>query len=519
MTPDSPFTHFITDMPSGIPFLVAQSVFLGCLLFMFLLTLLQFSSNYARGYLYYALFILSSFLVFFGAFEHFSEIQFLPFSLHPLAFLQDPITAVALIFYLLFVSCFLEVKKLQPLFQRFIERSVWLLTAILVCDLITDFLWPEVFNGPFFRWSVRAIQAGVLITSLVLVYFNPNRLSRFISIGTWCVVLGLGSAGVLTVLPSIQSPPFLLPLHLAEAGVLLEILCFSVGMGHKSRETEKEKEQAQQQLIDQLRENHNLQVKMKEELEMQVKNRTDEIVRVNKMVDAQRFHQMRSELEKRIVETEMAALRAQMNPHFIFNCLNSINRFILLNEQETASDYLTKFSRLIRMVLDNSRARMVTLENELTALRLYIEMEALRFANKFGYEIYVEENIDTETTEIPPMLLQPYVENAIWHGLMQYNGDGKITISFQQQNNILIATIDDNGIGRDLARRLKSKSATERKSLGMKMTAERIEMINRIYDTNARVQIIDKVGNTGVAFGTTVKIEIPLGKQNEERTP
>ena len=141
-------------------------------------------------------------------------------------------------------------------------------------------------------------------------------------------------------------------------------------------------------------------------------------------------------------------------------------------------------------------------------------MEALRFANKFGYEIIVNDNINIEETEIPPMILQPYVENAIWHGLMQYNGEGKINLSFSRKGNILTAIIDDNGIGRDLAQRMKSKTAIEHKSHGMKVTAERIEMINRIYDTHATVEIIDKLGDTGIAFGTTVKIEIPIKEQH-----
>ena len=253
---------------------------------------------------------------------------------------------------------------------------------------------------------------------------------------------------------------------------------------------------------------------MNEQLEVQVNKRTDEVLRINKHFEEQRIQQIQSDFQKKIIETEMAALRAQMNPHFIFNCLNSINLFILKSEPDIASDYLTKFSRLIRLVLDNSRTQQVTLSNEITAIKLYIEMEALRFANKFGYEIIVNDNINIEETEIPPMILQPYVENAIWHGLMQYNGEGKINLSFSRKGNILTAIIDDNGIGRDLAQRMKSKTAIEHKSHGMKVTAERIEMINRIYDTHATVEIIDKLGDTGIAFGTTVKIEIPLKEQH-----
>ncbi len=122
--------------------------------------------------------------------------------------------------------------------------------------------------------------------------------------------------------------------------------------------------------------------------------------------------------QQKMTEVEMQALRAQMNPHFIFNCLNSINRYIVKSDQTTASLYLTKFAKLIRLILDNSNSKNVILTNELEALKLYIEMEALRFDKKFTYEIKVESNLGTDTVELPPLIIQPYVENAIWHGLL-----------------------------------------------------------------------------------------------------
>ncbi len=137
---------------------------------------------------------------------------------------------------------------------------------------------------------------------------------------------------------------------------------------------------------------------------------------------------LKTEFNKKLADVEMTALRAQMNPHFLFNCLNSINRFIVRNDAETASNYLTKFSRLIRLILQNSKSSTITLRNELEALKLYIELEEMRFENRFDYSIHVDDNIEVEFVEVPPLLLQPYVENAIWHGLMHKESKGKLTI-------------------------------------------------------------------------------------------
>src|SRR5262249_12876180 len=135
------------------------------------------------------------------------------------------------------------------------------------------------------------------------------------------------------------------------------------------------------------------------------------------------------ELQQKISDLEMQALRAQMNPHFIFNCLSSINKFILKNDTDTASDYLTRFSRLIRTVLVNSQLSLTTLNDEIEMLRLYLDMERLRFNETFDYNIIYENTIEPEIIYIPPMLLQPFCENAIWHGLMPKEGDRKLEIS------------------------------------------------------------------------------------------
>jgi hypothetical protein len=215
--------------------------------------------------------------------------------------------------------------------------------------------------------------------------------------------------------------------------------------------------------------------------------------------------------QSKLAETEMTALRAQMNPHFIFNCLNSIKLHTLENNPIVASDYLTKFSKLIRLVLENSRSEKVTLANELDMLQLYMEMEAMRFKDKMQFKINVEEGLDTHFIDIPPLLLQPYIENAIWHGLMHKEEGGHVILDIETKDEQLLhITITDNGIGRKAAAELKSKTATNNKSFGLKMTSERIGLINQLYKSETQVQIEDLTDAAGNATGTKIILEIPI---------
>jgi ligand-binding sensor domain-containing protein len=216
---------------------------------------------------------------------------------------------------------------------------------------------------------------------------------------------------------------------------------------------------------------------------------------------------LKAEFNQRLVKMEMVALRAQMNPHFVFNCLSSINRFILVNQPEEASAYLTKFSRLIRLILDNSRSETVTLDKELHALQLYVEMEQLRFNNRFDFVLQVDQSVEAEHTEIPPLLIQPYVENAIWHGLMHKKGDGLLQVSvYYDADQKFHIDIEDNGVGRQRAMELKSRSAITNKSYGMKVTAERLETINQLYGTNTSVSTVDLMDEKKQPVGTKVLI-------------
>jgi ligand-binding sensor domain-containing protein len=224
----------------------------------------------------------------------------------------------------------------------------------------------------------------------------------------------------------------------------------------------------------------------------------------------EKTERLKTEFNRQLAETRMQALRAQMNPHFIFNCLNSINRYIIKSDIKTSSLYLTRFAKLIRLVLDNSEKNKVLLSREIEALKLYIDMESLRFDHKFGYEVSVGPEVDVDQIEIPPLLIQPYVENAIWHGLLHKESGGMLTVKISQQGDTLVCEITDNGIGREKAMEYKSHSAPTRASVGMKLTEERLAYTQNTLNEAATQKITDLKNEQGEPCGTQVILNIPI---------
>jgi tetratricopeptide (TPR) repeat protein len=217
-----------------------------------------------------------------------------------------------------------------------------------------------------------------------------------------------------------------------------------------------------------------------------------------------------TQFRQQLGELEIKALRAQINPHFLFNCMNSINRMILSKEIENASRYMTKFSKLVRLILENTESKSISLENELTMLKSYIELEELRFKGKIRYKINVAENIDRENTCLPSMILQPFVENAIWHGLMHKEDfeDNLLVISIEETNGSISCIVEDNGVGRERSRELNSKNLYKNKSLGVKITEERLRILNKNANENL-VKYNDIKDVNHRATGTRVEIRIP----------
>jgi sensor histidine kinase YesM len=214
------------------------------------------------------------------------------------------------------------------------------------------------------------------------------------------------------------------------------------------------------------------------------------------------------EQERQLMLAEQRALRSQMNPHFIFNALNSIRRFILENDMDKADYYLTSFATLMRRVLDNSRQNFITLENELQTLELYLELERMRFDHSFSFYIDVDPQIDIHNWLIPPMIIQPFAENAIWHGLAMKPSGGKLLLSFKLQGDRVLCIVEDNGIGRQKAAQIAAKRKGH-KSTGLANTKERLDLLYKLYGKRIELKITDLYDENGEPAGTRVELSFP----------
>ncbi len=215
--------------------------------------------------------------------------------------------------------------------------------------------------------------------------------------------------------------------------------------------------------------------------------------------------QQAAERRSEIAELEMKALRSQMNPHFIFNSLNSISDYILKHRTEEACEYLARLARLMRLILENSQHREVAVSDDIYAMRLYIDLESMRLSKGFSYRIEVDETIDMDNTYIPPLILQPFIENSIWHGLAGESGrEGQLAVGLYKKEGMLYCIVEDNGVGRITSAAKLNTGVDRKRSFGMKITADRIAMLNKTQPHPASMAVTD------LEEGTRVEIWLPL---------
>jgi|GEM_PF-1395673 len=228
--------------------------------------------------------------------------------------------------------------------------------------------------------------------------------------------------------------------------------------------------------------------------------------RINRVRKAEKT---KTALSQHVAQLEMKALRAQMNPHFIFNSLSSIQESILTGKTDAASKYLSKFSRLIRLILENSGKHFISLKTEIESLTLYLELESFRFEN-FIYRVAIDPALDVNTIQIPSMIIQPFVENALKHGLAKKEGEKELKIILKKEGQQLIALVEDNGIGRTKAAALKPAESTMHQSMGIRITEERLQLLGLQQEEKQGAFIYDLHDNEGHATGTLVKIILPI---------
>ena len=480
----------------------AMAMMLGCLLLMSAYSLFQYFLNRDRAFLYYTFYtFMAACLVIAKSNARFSlglAPAFLPRLGHPIGLSFSHMLGLL---YALFLSNLLSIPRYQPRLWQVIKPWMVILALLQVMAIIQLFTgaWIRDNTLYFMIDTLPSLLMGILLIGATLR--SHSKLKPFLlagQISLYVVVISPfhGVFALQNLPPEINMilnyPPFYMAL-----GLTIELFCFALALAYRNKLVEMEK-------------NH-LQLHYTNQLETELKARTLEVQAQSLQLEWQHIRQLKLDFEQQLAEVQMKALRAQMNPHFIFNCLNSIQLYTTSNEAAKATDYLNRFSQLIRLVLENSRSERVTLHNELQALELYLQMEAMRFKDKLRYRMEVAPALDAELIEIPPLLLQPYVENAIWHGLMHKQEGGCVQVKVAQSKaDCLRVTITDDGIGRIRAAELKSKSATLHKSFGMKMTGERITLINQMYKAQTQVQIHDLIDAEGNPAGTEVVLDIPI---------
>lgn len=221
------------------------------------------------------------------------------------------------------------------------------------------------------------------------------------------------------------------------------------------------------------------------------------------------------QLEQELQQSKLASIKSQMNPHFFFNALNTIQSYIYSNDKLQAVTYLNQFSELTRMVLDMSNKDFISLSDELKALQLYLDLEAQRFEDKLHYKLLVDEKLKGEVYWLPPMLIQPYVENAIKHGLLHSKNKWELLVKFFACEDGLKVVIDDNGVGRKKSEQLNAHRYRQHKSFAMSANAKRLEILNKGLTNVISIQIIDKYDALGIAAGTTVELHVPAPQRHK----
>ncbi|MEO8146149.1 MAG: histidine kinase [Bacteroidia bacterium] len=384
------------------------------------------------------------------------------------------------------ISGFVLAAKLNHFKENF-PRLVFLFFAYALMTTLFCVISPFFFSWQFSHYITLVLYlAGTWLPASMLLYLwlkNQSTAPGFALLSYLPWIIGFNFFALLSF--GIVPDNFLFNM-IVPSGALLTVILFFYGMVNylQALRQKREKDHVENERL--IREQNTM-------LEQNAEQRQKEMA-----------------LSLQVSETEMKALRSQMNPHFIFNALQSIQTFLLNNNSDNANLYLLKFAKLMRLVLENSQYSEVSLQLDLEALELYMQLESIRLPHPFTYTFHIDESIDMEATTIPPLILQPFVENAIWHGLQYKTERGQINIYISKKDNALFATVEDNGVGRDMSKQVQQPMLIKKESLGTKLTEERLKILNELKKIKAQFKIIDLFTKDNQAAGTRVELSLPL---------
>lgn len=458
------------------------------LIIYFLLNTLIFSQTRKNTFLYYGLynFFLLTYLITKSPFwtevtySYLTTTRFASFNWY----IQIVYNSVLFLFY----SEFLDLKLHHPRFHRFIKNylSIQLVIGTLfwVYCIVTN---NNLLYHSFFNFIFLPVSFAVLLYGLYIALSIPKKLGYFIIVG---IVLYYGFA-MLAYLRSNPNSIAEFPIKYFYIGIILESFVFLLGLGYKIKMVYLEKLEVQQAIIKEQRSLKILRENTQKELKQKLNEQEIELREALYEAEDEKLKSLQLHYENEISKLKLESLRNQMNPHFIFNALNSIKAFLVTNDKVQASHYLGKFSKLIRKILESSRNEVISLEDEIEILDLYVNIENIRLEPQIAFEIINKDSRSHRGIKLPALILQPFIENAIWHGLMLVKMDRRLTIELSHVLKVPCLIITDNGIGRRKAAEYQKNKLVKKSSLGLVFVQERLDYFNQKHQTHYRFEIQD----------------------------
>lgn len=418
--------------------------------------------------------------------------------------LHFPLQFASYIFFALFILEILQFKTRYPVFYKNVYKYVIILSVVFSIIVISRYTLDgyRILWG-FYFYFFSPLSLIITLYSIYLILKIEDRVKYYILLGMVIISFASLSVAVLTVgggISAINKYYYIFYISL-----LIENLLFTYALSIKQREVIVDRINLQKKYLNQLTENEIIKTRQNKKLSEELTKKENELKLISAKAEEDRVAKLKSEFNNEIQFLHLASLQNQMNPHFIFNALNSIKVFLIENNKEKAVYYLNKFSKLIRKILESSRIESHSLEEELEIITLYMSIENIRFEEEIQYTIEKDSSVFISKIKVPPLLLQPFVENAIWHGLMLSKKEKKITIKVYDEQGTIKLSLKDNGIGRKASQQLKQKRSFKKESVGLKMTEERISFFNQKHGLNYNFEFIDLEDESGNAEGTEVR--------------
>jgi len=442
-------------------------LFSGFLLTLSIYHFLLYFQHKDQVYLYYSLY---TFLIFTASYPNNENSIFNDAASNPDAYFQllvIPREWVYNTLYLMFAKTLVALNIYKPKWNRVLNISIIIYFIVLFAAIVYALATGKnTVVGIIFAYFFSPTIAVLALISFYVLYTMDTPLKYYVLIGSFIYLILAEFA--FYVSDDVQKGTVIFYI-----GVIIENVLFSLALGHKQKLILQEKNKSDRELINQLKE--------------------------------------KEKYDKELAELKISSLRSQMNPHFIFNSLNSIKLYIINNEKENAVYYLNKFSKLIRKILATTREKEISLADEIETMDLYVNIENIRFNNEIEFVINADKNLNLDTIKIPSLILQPFLENAIWHGLSSKKDNKKLVLSVEKENDSHVKiTITDNGIGRKRSAEINKQKLHKKNSIGIKLTEERLSNFAKDFQHNYSITFKDLYDHDKNPTGTKVSLKIPL---------